>query len=92
MDKAAAHISEENDARKNPIDGESAWKLLSGADVIYVAAGKKTKRFSPTDDNKEEIMKSTLGRAGTLRAPALRSGTIFHIGYNEEMYATLLKS
>ena len=56
-------------------------------DHLYVAKGKKTLHFDlknarPPD---EEILAVILGRSGTLRAPALRSGSAFLVGYNDSL-------
>ena len=46
--------------------------------------------FTPDAETKEEILKVTLGRTGNLRAPTLRVGKKFYVGYNEEMYKELI--
>lgn len=59
---------------------------------LVVAKGKKIVRFDllkgrPTDD---ELLSHMLGRSGTLRAPSLRVGKTFVVGYNAEMLETVL--
>jgi len=78
------------DARKNVIQAEAAWELFQGADSLHVGRGKKTVVFMPDATTKEEILKLTLGRTGNLRAPTLRVGQAFYVGYNEEMYRELI--
>ncbi len=38
---------------------------------------------------KEELLAKIVGRSGTLRAPTLRQGGVFYIGYNDELYALI---
>ena len=57
-----------------------------------MARGKKTLSFDlknerPSDD---ELLALMLGRSGTLRAPAMRAGTKFLVGYNDELLANEL--
>ena len=59
---------------------------------LYVAKGKKTIHFDlanarPSD---EEILNLILGRSGTLRAPALRRGTVFVVGFNPDILSDTL--
>lgn len=82
-------IITEVDARKNPIDREAAWSMLSGGERILIASGRKTKEFTPDTGNREEILKGALGRSGTLRAPTLRIGRTFYLGFNTAMYEAL---
>lgn len=83
-------IDEIVDARKDVIQAEGAWELFHGADSLYVGRGKKTVSFTPDSATKDEILKVTLGRTGNLRAPTLRVGKRFYVGYNEEMYRELI--
>lgn len=74
------------------MDADEALALLEGARDLYVAKGKKTVHIDlagnrPSD---EEILGLILGRSGTLRAPALRSGTTFVVGYNADILADTL--
>ncbi len=79
-------------AKKDALADERAWQLVADADRIYIASGKKTLEFRPTPASKAEIMKKILGRTGNLRAPALRRGKTFYIGYNDELYKQLTSS
>ena len=78
------------DARKEALAGEEAWRLLAGVQEIVVANGKKHLRLDPGKDGKEEILKQTLGRTGTLRAPALLIGNRLLVGYSETLYAQFI--
>jgi hypothetical protein len=46
--------------------------------------------FDPTTVDRNFFLKKVIGPSGNLRAPALRVGKVFYIGYNPEMYKTLL--
>jgi hypothetical protein len=70
-------------------NGEQAWQVIAGADKVYVASGKNVLEFEPATANKEEMLKKITGRTGNLRAPALKIGSIFYIGYNADMYDRL---
>ena len=83
-------IKESVDARKVKIENEKAWELLKEASEIVVGRGKKYLSFKPTAENKSDILSNCLGRTGNLRAPALKIGKRFIIGFNEDMYATYL--
>ena len=79
-------IDEIVDARKNVIKADGAWDLLQNAETLHVGRGKKTVVFTPDAESKEDILKVTLGRTGNLRAPALRVGKVWYVGYNDDMY------
>lgn len=69
---------------------EETWGLLSASRGIFVASGKKTRKFMPDPEKKEELLKIVLGRSGALRAPAVQIGDILYIGFNSEIYDQLL--
>lgn len=57
-----------------------------------MAKGRKIVRFDlknerPSDD---ELLDHMLGRSGALRAPSLRIGRTFVVGYNAELLETVL--
>ena len=57
-----------------------------------MAKGKKTLSFDLVNDrpSDDELLTLMLGRSGTLRAPAMRAGTKFLVGYNDELLANEL--
>jgi arsenate reductase-like glutaredoxin family protein len=75
------------DARKEPLRAEETWQLLQDADEVIVAQRKKVLRLHPQQAQKEAILAEALGRSGTLRAPTLRLGSRFLIGWSEALYA-----
>lgn len=76
-------------ANKNPLGPEEAWELLRAAREVVIAQGKKINAYTPTPEHKSTILAEAIGRSGKLRAPALRLGEIFYIGFNAEMYEKL---
>ena len=66
---------------------EEVWSLLAGVKEIVVAKGKAHMSFDPCKNSKEDILKQTLGRSGTLRAPALLLGDRLLVGYSDALYA-----
>ncbi len=74
------------DARKEKLEAGAVWELMSSAERIVVAKGRRVETFVPTEDAQESILKVVLGRSGSLRAPTVRSGDVFFVGYNNTLY------
>ncbi len=74
------------DARKETIKEKAASKLINSFSKIIVGRGKKVVEFKPSPDNRNDIMKASLGRTGNLRAPAVQSGSSLYIGFNDNIY------
>ena len=62
--------------------------LFDGASRIVVAKGKKVLEFDMKKDppSAAELEKVVLGPTGNLRAPALRTGSTWLVGFHEEAY------
>lgn len=84
-------ITETVDARKEKIADKKAWEILSKATDIMVAKGKKELHFTPSDKNRAEILKAAMGPSGNLRAPTLKVGNRFMIGFKLESYQSFLR-
>lgn len=82
-------ICERVNAAKDKIAGEAIWDMLSQGSRIVVAQNKKIRQFDPAKDQKQDIVAAVSGRTGNLRAPTLRIGSIFYVGFNEELYQGL---
>ncbi len=78
-------ISEEVNAAKDTIKGDGIWQLVKDADKVVVASGKNILDYNPVADKEEMLLKMS-GRTGNLRAPTLRCGNSFYVGFNEELY------
>lgn len=74
------------EARQLVITEPEAWGMLKAASRILVGRGAKMEVFIPSAGDRQEIMDKVMGRSGSLRAPTLRSGSEFLVGYNEQMY------
>ncbi len=83
------NIQAENrsDARKERLEADAAWDIMSSADSIVVAKGKSIETYVPTEGKRDEILKAVLGRSGSLRAPTVQAGNVFYVGYNDSLYA-----
>jgi len=46
--------------------------------------------LTPSAENRDEILKRAMGPSGNLRAPTLRCGNDFLIGFNAELYSEWL--
>jgi len=90
LEHTQVEIRTEVNAKNEPLEAQKTWDLLQVGKKILIASGRKTREFSPLPDKKQEILKIVLGRSGTLRAPTLKIGTTFYIGFNNDMYDRLL--
>ena len=76
------------DARKERMDATAVWELMGSAARIVVAKGRRVETFIPAEDEREAILKAVMGRSGSLRAPTVRNGDIFLVGFNAALYET----
>jgi len=61
---------------------------MEGVKTLMVSRGKKLLRFAlGGQEDRQEIAAVILGRSGTLRAPAIRAGGTFLVGFHAEGYA-----
>ena len=90
LDAEKIAIVTEVNARKEPISSDQAWGLLSKSQKLFIAKGKKVLEFVPNDDNKSAIIKEAIGRSGKLRAPTIKIGNLYYIGFQVDMYAQLV--
>ena len=68
--------------------GKSELKgLFRGGSKVVVAKGKKVLSFDLKKGVTGEIADVVLGPTGNLRAPAIRAGKTWYVGFNEEMLA-----
>jgi hypothetical protein len=82
-------IAVEVDAKKVTLQAEEVWEKLQRAEKIFIAKGQKVLMYVPGQKNKDELMYNVLGRSGNLRAPTIRVGNTYYVGYNEIMYKEL---
>ncbi len=84
-------IREVVDARTVRMDGAAAWELLGKAAKITVAKGKTVSSLKPEQDGKQAILTLVMGPSGNLRAPALRVGDEFVVGFHADFYRQWLQ-
>ena len=85
-------VVEYGNASKEKLSEEQVKVLVNESSQIHVAKVKRTLTFDPQQDDQEEILKSILGRSGTLRAPTLRIGSNLIVGYNDDLYRQIQQS
>lgn len=73
------------DARKERYGKNELKKLFAGATRIVAARGKKSVEFDLAKDppSQAELAKAVLGPSGNLRAPALKMGKSWLIGFGQ---------
>jgi hypothetical protein len=79
-------------ASKERVGPKDLKKLFADATEIAVAKGKKVLTFQMQKDppSKAELEKAVLGPTGNLRAPSLRIGKRWLIGFHEDAYGERL--
>ena len=85
LEQKKIEIDEEVNASKDTIKGNGILDLVKDAEKVIVASGKKILDFDPAGDTSEMLAKMS-GRTGNLRAPTIRCGKVFYVGFNEELY------
>jgi len=88
FDKKGIEVVEVVEARKEKIEADAAWEILQDASEVLVAKGKKSITFSGEDLARDAVLAVVLGRSGTLRAPTLKIGERFIVGFNEDIYSS----
>lgn len=86
LDAKQIGIREVVEARKQKIDAAAAWELLAKAESITVSRGRKIFTLDPKTADKTDILPLVMGPSGSLKAPALRVGNRFMVGWNPDMY------
>ncbi len=78
-------------ASKERFGADDLQALFDGAKRVLVAKGKKTLTFdmSAASSTDEEFVAVVLGPTGNLRAPSLRMGKTWIVGFQEETYGEL---
>lgn len=60
--------------------------MLQGASTITTVKGKMVHHWDPRTDDQAAILREVMGPSGNLRAPALRTGNTFIVGFQAEFY------
>jgi len=74
------------------LQAADALRLLKNADVVYACKGKRAAQFDLKNNPPDEttLLQHVLGATGNLRAPFLLYGRTALVGFNQEVYQTLL--
>ena len=67
-----------------------AASMAKAATRVVVAKGKKVSEFKPGGKASAAVVEAMLGPTGNLRAPAIRKGKVLVIGYNDEVFESIL--
>jgi arsenate reductase-like glutaredoxin family protein len=62
--------------------------LLGDASKLIAMKGKKVVEFDVSGDVSEDAVAAMLGPTGNMRAPVLRTGKTYLVGFNEEVFKT----
>ncbi|QJW96663.1 hypothetical protein FTUN_4220 [Frigoriglobus tundricola] len=86
-------VAESVNATKVRYAAADALALLDGIDTLIATKGKKVETFDLKDarPDDDELLARLMGPTGNLRAPAARIGRTLVVGFNEEVYARVLK-
>ena len=76
------------DARKERYGAADLRKLMRGAKSVLVAKGKKSQRFDlgAGGDVWKRLAEVAIGPTGNLRAPTLKLGDRWIVGFGEEAW------
>ncbi|MCA8979811.1 MAG: hypothetical protein H6831_09250 [Planctomycetes bacterium] len=76
------------DARKDRYGAKDLDRLFAGSNKLIAVRGKKAQSFDLKKGgyDRAELEKSVLGPTGNLRAPAMRMGKNWLVGFGEETY------
>ena len=81
-------VRETVDAKKARYTAADLPELMKGASEVLVARGKKSQVFKPGTDKAawKEIAAVAIGPTGNLRAPTLRRGKRWIVGFGEDAW------
>jgi arsenate reductase-like glutaredoxin family protein len=69
---------------------DEALEIARKVDSVLVSRGKKLVRVERGDDTSDDTLAGLiLGRSGTLRAPAIRIGSVLLVGFHADGYETV---
>ena len=79
-------------AKKETWKEKDALELAKTVNHIYAAKGKAVVHLNMKKDQPDNaaLKKLLLGPTGNLRAPTLRKGKTLIVGFNEEVYRSVL--
>ncbi len=86
-------VAETVNATKVRYTQADALALLDGIDTLIATKGKKVETFDLKKDrpDDETLLACLMGPTGNLRAPTVRVGRTLIVGFNEDIYAQIMK-
>ncbi|SVD74678.1 uncharacterized protein METZ01_LOCUS427532 [marine metagenome] len=69
------------------LQASDAKLLLGSASRLVAMKGKKVSEFNLLDKVNKDSVNAMLGPTGNLRAPTIRVGSTYLVGYNEEIFS-----
>ena len=84
-------VRETVDARKERFSEADLASFFKGAKKIVASKGKRQVVFNLAREKPDpaELAKAVLGPSGNLRAPTLKVGTTYLVGFGEEAFSDL---
>lgn len=89
MDAKKIVIKEEVPASRKLSEAD-ARAIAKESSKVLVAKGKKLDSFDMKSATLEDVVEKMLGPTGNLRAPTMRVGKTTVVGFNEEMFDSVL--
>ena len=77
---------EETISANQKLQASDAKKLLGSASKLIAMKGKKVNEFSVESKVDKDAVNAMLGPTGNLRAPTIRVGGTYLVGYNEDIF------
>jgi len=68
------------------LQADDAAALLKSASRLVAMKGKKVTEFDVKSDVSREAVEAMLGPTGNLRAPTIRVGKTYLVGFNEDVF------
>ncbi|MGH7355724.1 MAG: ArsC family (seleno)protein [Candidatus Rokuibacteriota bacterium] len=90
--KQCVDVESEHNAKKDPIKGRAALRVLENVDELHVTKGKRVVRVDLRKQrpSSEGLLALLLGPSGNLRAPTVRRGRTLIVGFDDATYRALL--
>ena len=86
-------VATETNAKRDPIKGRAALRVLEDIEELHVTKGKSVVRVDLRKERPSEVelLSLLLGPSGNLRAPTVRRGRRLVVGFDETTYRALVR-
>jgi len=85
MESHALAVRETVNTKAEKFGNADLAALFKGAKTVVVAKGKKSVSFDPKTEL-EELTAVALGRSGNLRAPTVKVGKRYLVGFSQDVW------